>query len=301
METNIFSPLKEIYAFPKENEDDYLPGTWVDPSILDQWIKNITLAPALPTIEKITQKIKEQFKTKRHLSVCHVRCGPGLYAEQLAKQGMNVLGIDFSKNVIDYAIDRASKNNLNIDYMLSKDLNFKLNKKFDLILMVGRDFSALSSKQRHCLLTKFYNAISDTGVIFLNVTSLRQYRHKKENTTCGYFKNGGFWSKNPYFLFHGSFKDEKNKGILDKFTIIEELNIKEISIFHQCYTIDSLTQELNQSSFEVRDFLSNMMEDPYTEASNEIGVIFSKTPAMESSHFVPDMSTLRQNSPELKR
>ena len=44
----------------------------------------------------------------REMAIADFGCGPGLYAQRLARAGLNVTGIDFSANSLQYAREVAS-------------------------------------------------------------------------------------------------------------------------------------------------------------------------------------------------
>jgi len=63
-------------------------------------------------------------------------CGPGLYAKRLAALGHRVVGIDFSKRSIDYAINDAKENSLSIQYLYQNYLDINYENEFDLIILI---------------------------------------------------------------------------------------------------------------------------------------------------------------------
>ena len=79
-------------------------------------------------------------------------CGPGLYAQRLARAGAGVTGIDFSANSLRYAREGAVDEGLDIEYVEADYLGFETNRRFDLIMMIMCDFCALSPDQRGSLL-----------------------------------------------------------------------------------------------------------------------------------------------------
>ena len=102
----------------------YEKGTakmWTDEHISQQLLqvhisKDIDLASRkMSTIEKTVEWILQQSSNKA-LKILDLGCGPGLYAEILAKNGHKVTGVDFSKCSIDYATAQAREKKLNINY-----------------------------------------------------------------------------------------------------------------------------------------------------------------------------------------
>ena len=80
---------------------------------------------------KLDQKSHEPLK---NLNILDIGCGGGLLCEPLNRLGAKISGIDASANNIKAAKLHAKEMNLNINYIHSSPENFKLNKKFDVIL-----------------------------------------------------------------------------------------------------------------------------------------------------------------------
>jgi 2-polyprenyl-3-methyl-5-hydroxy-6-metoxy-1,4-benzoquinol methylase len=272
-----FSLLQSIHKQPAvSNRKEVFPDTWIDPYISRKWIHNVTMEAGQPIIDRTVRWITDRVERVPDSQICHFRCGPGLYTMRFAQKGANVSGVDFSKSIIDYAKNEAEKHNRNVKYFLSDDLEFELDEKFDVILLTGLDFSMLTTKQRKTLLQQVYRCLKENGVVFMNVSSLRQYNVRQKNSVLQYRERDGFWSPNPYYVFHKNFKYEKEHLLLDQFTIVEQSNMREINIWHQCYSPQTIAEELYESSFEVCAFFSNIIGDPYEKNTNEIGLLFHR-------------------------
>ncbi len=91
-------------------------------------------------IEYIKKNIITEFKVKNknkpfsNLEILDIGCGGGLLSEPMCRLGGKITGIDASKKNIEIAKINAKKNNLKINYICSSPENFKLKKKFDVIL-----------------------------------------------------------------------------------------------------------------------------------------------------------------------
>ena len=70
-------------------------------------------------------------------SVLDIGCGWGAFAEYLAKQGVNVLGVTLSEAQMHYAIDRIAKNNLQSKAQIKLIDYRKITGIFDYIVSIG--------------------------------------------------------------------------------------------------------------------------------------------------------------------
>ncbi len=78
--------------------------------------------------------IKKKIKPLSDIEILDIGCGGGLLSEPLSNLGANVIGIDASKKNIEAAKLHSKENNLNIKYFCNSPENFKINKKFDVVL-----------------------------------------------------------------------------------------------------------------------------------------------------------------------
>ena len=93
-------------------------------------------------IKYIKENIIKHFKIKskntplKNISILDVGCGGGLISVPMKKLGANVVGIDASLKNINVAKIYSKQNNLEIKYICSSPEKLKINKKFDVLLML---------------------------------------------------------------------------------------------------------------------------------------------------------------------
>ena len=91
-------------------------------------------------IKYIKESIIKNFKINNNkaplnnIDILDIGCGGGLLTEPMSRLGANVTGIDASLKNIKIAQAHLKKSKLKINYQCSSPENFKLNKKFDVIL-----------------------------------------------------------------------------------------------------------------------------------------------------------------------
>ncbi|MBU1948523.1 MAG: class I SAM-dependent methyltransferase [Candidatus Eisenbacteria bacterium] len=95
-------------------------------------------------IDRSVTWIVSHFDLAPGARVADFGCGPGLYAERLAREGLFVTGIDFSDNSIRYARETAAARGLEIEYIHADYLDFETDQCYDPIMLIMCDFCALS-------------------------------------------------------------------------------------------------------------------------------------------------------------
>ena len=72
-------------------------------------------------------------------------------------------------------------------------------------------------------------------------------------------------------------KYDKEKVILDKYTIIEENRIRVVYNWLQYFSQDSLREEFEESGFEVAEFYSDVAGSAFSSDSPDMAVVARKT------------------------
>ncbi|MFC1618910.1 class I SAM-dependent methyltransferase [Candidatus Neomarinimicrobiota bacterium] len=227
-------------------------------------------------IDRSVEWIISHFNIGMDTKIADFGCGPGLYASRLARSQAAVTGVDFSKRSIDYAREVAGSEGLNINYVNQDYLDFETDEKFQLIMMIMCDFCALSPMQRRQMLSKFHAMLETGGSILLDVYSLATFNNKEESATYQLNSLNGFWSPNKYYGFLNTFKYDEEKVILDKFSIVEESRIRTVYNWLQCFTPDTLGEELAESGFSVESIYADVAGSEYDPDYTEFAIVAKK-------------------------
>ena len=271
----MFKELKQINTRPEPFQFYTAADLWADEHTSNQMLKyhlddSVSLSSrSTKFINSSVEWLCSYFKVDANTSIADFGCGPGLYTIRLAEKNADVTGIDFSENSIKYAKESAKQKGLNINYVLQNYLEFEAEKKFDLIIMIMCDFCALSPEQRKKLLNKFYKLLNKSGSVLLDVNSLYSFDLRDE--TAIYEKNmlKNFWSPNDYYCFLNTFKYEKEKLVLDKYTIIEDSRIRTVYNWFQCFDQKSIEKEFKEAGFTIEDFFSDVAGKPFKEGADK--------------------------------
>jgi len=227
-------------------------------------------------IEQSVEWMASYFNIAAGMKIADFGCGPGLYATRLAHRKADVTGIDFSKRSIQYAQRAADREGLSIHFVNQNYLEFETDDRFHLILMIMCDFCALSPTQRKTMLDKFHGILEPGGFVMLDAYSLKEFEQREETTVFGANLLNGFWSLNRYYGFLNTFKYEKEKLILDKYTLIEADRERTVYNWFQCFSPEALEKEFAESRFAVEKLFSDVAGLPFDSESRVFAVIAKK-------------------------
>ena len=228
-------------------------------------------------IDRSVEWIASTFDIGRSTRVVDFGCGPGLYAERLARSGADVTGIDFSPRSIAYAKEVAARERLNIRYLHQDYLEFDTDEQFDLVLMIMCDFCALSPVQRKGLLRNFHRMLTPGGAVVLDVYSLSAFEQREEAATYAVNLLDGFWLPSRYYGFLNTFKYEAEKVILDKYTIVAPGRTSQVYNWLQYFSPEAIQREFAAAAFCIKGIYADVAGTPYRRTASEFAVIAQKS------------------------
>ena len=275
----MFNQLEEINSRPKPFEFYTARELWTDEYTSHQMLSfhlngdMDVSSRKFSFIDRSADWIISQFELREGGSVIDFGCGPGLYTERLAKTKVDITGVDFSRNSLEYARNRAREEKLNIHYVHQNYLEFDSENRFDLIIMIFCDFCALSPGQRKVLLEKFKYLLKTDGSILLDVYSLNHFNQIKESVTYEVNPENNFWSPGKNYVFLNTFKYDDVNVTLDKYTIIERDRTREIYNWLQHYDRESLAKEFTESGLIIEKVLSNVAGDEFKADGDEFAIV----------------------------
>ncbi len=275
----MFDELEHIHSRPEPFEFYTARELWTDEHTSKQML-SCHLNDAIDAssrssafIDRSVRWIVSHFQVGKGTRIADFGCGPGLYAARLARYGACVTGIDFSARSIRYAEETALRDGLSIRYVNQDYLEFEGSGRFELILMIMCDFCALGPEQRSRLLRKFRNLLEPGGSILLDVYSLAAFERREETATCEANLLDGFWSPNNYYGFLNTFKYDREKVILDKYTLVEADRTRTVYNWLQYFSRTELEREFLSCGLRVEEVCADVAGSPFDPGSDEFAVV----------------------------
>jgi 2-polyprenyl-3-methyl-5-hydroxy-6-metoxy-1,4-benzoquinol methylase len=278
----MFGELEKINTRPKPFEYYTASDLWTDEHTSKQMIafhlnEEIDVSSRNAAfIDRSVEWIVSHFNVGTGMKITDFGCGPGLYTTKLAKKKAEVTGIDFSTKSIQYAQEVAIREKLPIKYVNQNYLEFETDDRFDLILMIICDFCALSPIQRRKMLSKFHTFLKPGGFVLLDVYSLKAFEQREETAVYEANLLNGFWSPNKYYVFLNTYKYEREKVVLDKYTIVEASCTRTVYNWLQYFNPQELEREFVDCNFKVEGFYSDVAGSAFDSESKEFAVTARK-------------------------
>ena len=275
----MFAQLEEINSRPEPFVFYTAADLWTDEHTSEQMLAchlNTDIDVSSRRSEFIDQSVAwigSHFNVGTGTRIADFGCGPGLYANRLAKLGASITGIDFSKRSIEHARTVAAQAGLKVVYVNQNYLEFETEDCFDIILMIMCDFCALSPAQRITMLEKFQVMLAPGGSVLLDVYSLNAFEHREEAVSYEENLLNGFWSPEKYYGFLTTFKYDDVSVALDKYTIVEAKRTRTVYNWLQHFSPESLQSEFEKAGFTRHEFYGNVAGAPFAESASEFAIV----------------------------
>ncbi len=192
-------------------------------------------------------------------SVLDLGCGPGLYAERLARLGHSVTGIDISRNSISYAKRSARKLGLDIRYRAGSYLRDLGCGAQDVAICVYCDFGALTPGEQAAFLRNVSRTLKPGGTLVFDVFTEALSAAKTPSKGWEYCESGGFWSARPHYVLHECRHFAEAKAWGTRNVIIDSRGSREFITWDTMYTEERVAAQLAEHGFAVEEIKRDLI------------------------------------------
>lgn len=271
--------LGEVLARALGRPEPFAPHDapfWDDPYIgshmlaahLDPTTDAASRRPAtiLATVEHLVAVLKLEPGAR----LLDLGCGPGLYATQFARRGIDVTGIDLSPVSIAHAHEQAIQADLTIDYRLGDYTAADLGGPYDAAVLIYLDFGVLPDASRDRLLDAVHTSLRPGGTFVFDVkTPLRR------RVVDGHIQvtrlHGGFWHPGPHLLIETSYRYDAHLD-LDQHAVVDADGIRTYRVWDRAYSRTSLRHLLKRHGFAAITVWTDLTGSPWQSRSTTVAV-----------------------------
>ena len=222
--------------------------------------------------------IEREINYDKNTRILDIGCGTGRHSIELAKRGYNVTGIDLSESQLKRAKEKASAQNLSIDFEKHDARKLSFFNEFDLVIMLCEGaFSLMETDEMNFqILSNATNALKSKGkLIFTTLNGLFPLFHSvKEFLALATQEGNATYSNNSFDLM--TFRDRSTIQIEDDLG-----NTKKLECNERYYVPSEITWLLSSLNFKVIDIFGAKLgafsrQDKLTTEDYEMLVIAEK-------------------------
>ena len=265
--------VAQILAAPRPatpwRDGDKIP--WNDPE-LSQRLLEVHLDPATPLASRPPEVITEHVTWLRTLASGHfpeeqaprlldLGCGPGLYCQELARQGWHTVGVDFGPASIEYARREAAREDLGNCVYLERDLKALRPEEladqapFELVTFWFGELNAFQPDQAQKILSMAATLLCPGGLLVLEPQPWDSFQ--QESWTEWQACQSSLWSDSPHLWLQEHLWNEQARAEIIVHWIIhgQTGQIQRHAQCHQAYEREELDSMLEAAALEVaREF-----------------------------------------------
>jgi 2-polyprenyl-3-methyl-5-hydroxy-6-metoxy-1,4-benzoquinol methylase len=222
--------------------------------------------------------IEKEINYNKTASILDIGCGTGRHSIELSKRGYTVTGIDLSESMLKRARNKASEQNLKIDFQKHDARKLPFFNDFDLVIMLCEGAFTLmeTDEMNFQILRNAANALKPKGkLIFTTLNGLYPLFHSVKEFLDSQTKEGNAtYSNNSFDLM--TFRGHNTTHIVDDFG-----NQKELQCNERYYVPSEITWLLKTLNFKTIDIFGTQLgafsrNDKLTTEDYEMLVIAKK-------------------------
>lgn len=222
--------------------------------------------------------IEQEINYDKNTRILDIGCGTGRHSLELAKRGYNVTGIDLSESQLERARQKASAQNLSIEFSRCDARQLTFCAEFELVIMLCEGaFSLMENDEMNFqILSNASKALKPKGkLIFTTLNGLFPLFHSvQEFMDSATLEGNAKYSSNSFDLM--TFRDRHTVNIEDDLGHTKELKCDE-----RYYVPSEITWLLKTLDFQIIDIFAAKLgafsrQDRLTTEDYEMLVIAEK-------------------------
>ncbi|MFW6211430.1 MAG: class I SAM-dependent methyltransferase [Spirochaetota bacterium] len=206
-----------------------------------------------------------------------VACGPGLYTEQFAARGFDVVGIDYSEISLQHAKRQAQKEGLAIEYRNDDFLSCGFGTGFDIITLIYGEFCTITDGERHSLLERVYRSLAPGGIFAFDAFTIHYVRRLRRGSDWYVNERNGFWQRSPHLVLERNFHFPEASASAARYIVVDAKGrYRTFTVWWRHFHREELVDLLESVGFEVNSVYGSLWGDAVADDDEWIGVFARK-------------------------
>lgn len=213
--------------------------------------------------------VVKQMNLKKGDSVLDISCGSGRHSLVFAKKGLQVVGVDYSKEVLNEARKNAKMNNLSIKFVKQDIRKLKIEKKFDGAVMLGNSFGYFNEKDNEKVVANIAKILKKNGKFFLDLPN-----------TAGMFRNLSAKSKHKipggYMIATNKSFDPVSCILFMEWEVVVNNKKDILNGQFRLYLLPEIIKLFEKYSLKFKKVFGSYSNDKYTIDTPRMLVVYEK-------------------------
>lgn len=223
---------------------------------------------------KEVRAIKKILHLKKGDKILDLGCGQGRIAIGLAKRGYNVIGLDYSRYMLDIAKGRADKEKVSVNFIQNdmRRINFK--EEFDVVISWFTTFGYFSDKDNAQVMKKVSKALKENGKFLIDIVNFKEYYLKNRNTPT--FTPKTWYDYKDFVVLENHEYDKRRSRDNCKRIFLTGNKRKEYNWSLRLYSSSEIKNMLSKSGFEITRVYGGHDLSEFTNKSRRIVIVAQK-------------------------
>jgi SAM-dependent methyltransferase len=264
------------------SEGDNIP--WNDPDFSKRMLKehlsqdHDAASRKFERIDQHVQWIHHHALGKKPGKILDLGCGPGLYANRLAKLGHQCVGIDYSPASIAYATETALKEHNSCRFIEADIRPAEYGQGYDTAMLIYGEFNVFKLSDIRLILTKIHQALKPGGALILEPHTYEILEILGKKSPSWYSQESSVFSEKPHLVLEEYFWDSTRQTTTNRYFIVDATtgNVVRYAQSVQAYTQSQYQELLETCGYENIRFYPSLIGTPDPGQKALIAVLAQK-------------------------
>lgn len=224
------------------------------------------------SFQQAQQQIPELLSLINHPieSILDLGCGPGRHCLALAQMGYAVTGVDMSQFLLSKAMAKSKEMSLKINFIQADMLDFKTDKKQDLIVNMFNSFGYFDTPEKNQqVINHAYNNLNKTGTFIIDTVGKETLARNIEPVHLSEYSNGDLRIERPLLI-------DDLQVFSNQWILVSGDEAFKRSYQHYVYTPVELTNMCRLAGFDSIQVYGSLCGGSYDLDSDRLVVVAEK-------------------------
>ena len=188
--------------------------------------------------------IEESFRLPRGSRILDLACGYGRFSIEMASRGYDVIGLDYSKELLEIGRSEAARRNVKVEFVLGDMRAINYSNEFDGVLCWANSFGFFSDEENAKVLQSIARCLRRDGRLLLDL-------HNKDAVIRNHLGKRWFSKDNYFVLIDWSFDARLSRSNIREIIIDANTGVMEDRIMSMReYTLHEMKLLLEDAGLE---------------------------------------------------